>query len=104
MLYRLPINAGLQSRISPLGSLRAVMLESVCSFSLSADSNIMRPLSFHPAAIQDHLRKHKIATLPQLKQALGANADLTVFRKLRELDYLSSYSHSGRFYSLPSIV
>jgi hypothetical protein len=64
----------------------------------------MRPLSFHPAAIQDHLRKHKIATLPQLNQALGANADLTVFRKLRELDYLSSYSHSGRFYSLPSIV
>jgi hypothetical protein len=81
-----------------------VMLESVGSINLSADSNIMRPVSFDSTAIQNHLRKHKIATLPQLKKALGANADLTVFRKLRQLDYLSSYSHSGRFYSLPSIV
>src|SRR5260370_11763023 len=81
-----------------------VMLEFVCSINFSADSNIMRPLSFHPAAIKNHLRKHKIATLPQLQLALGARADLTVFRKLKELDYLSSYSHSGRFYSLPSVV
>jgi hypothetical protein len=60
----------------------------------------MRPLSFDPQALHKHLRRHKIATLPELKAALGATADLTVFRKLKLLDYLSSYTHRGRYYTL----
>jgi hypothetical protein len=35
-----------------------------------------------------------------LKKALGTRVDMTVFRKLRTLDYLSSYSHGGRYYTL----
>jgi hypothetical protein len=34
--------------------------------------------------------------LTELKLALGTSVDVTVFRKLRQLDYLSSYSHRGR--------
>lgn len=60
----------------------------------------MRPISFDPQALRKHLRRHKIATLPELKQALGNAASLTVFRKLRLLDYLSSYTHRGRYYAL----
>jgi hypothetical protein len=60
----------------------------------------MRPLSFDPQAIHKHLLRHKIATLPELKDALGTSADLTVFRKLKLLDYLSSYTHRGRYYAL----
>ena len=30
--------------------------------------------------------------------------DLTVFRKLRELDYCTSYSHRGRFYTLRELA
>src|SRR6202158_4478669 len=60
----------------------------------------MRPLSFDPQAVRKHLLRHKIATLPELKVALGTNADLTVFRKLKLLDYLSSYTHRGRYYAL----
>jgi hypothetical protein len=60
----------------------------------------MRPLSFDPEVLRKHLLRHKIATLPQLKQALGATANLTVFRKLKLLDYLSSYTHRGRYYAL----
>jgi hypothetical protein len=60
----------------------------------------MRPLSFHPQTLRKHLLRHKIATLPELKQALGATADLTVFRKLKRLGYLSSYTHRGRYYAL----
>src|ERR1035437_7440259 len=60
----------------------------------------MRPLSFDPQALRKHLLRHKIATLPELKAALGTSADLTVFRKLKLLDYLSSYTHRGRYYAL----
>jgi hypothetical protein len=60
----------------------------------------MRPLSFDPQTLRKHLLRHKIATLPELKHALGTTADLTVFRKLKLLDYLSSYTHRGRYYAL----
>jgi len=80
------------------------MLESIAISSASEDSNIMRPTTFDPNILRRFLRSHKIATLPELKDALGTRADLTVFRKLKLLDYLSSYSHSGRYYTLPSIA
>src|ERR1700733_5042875 len=60
----------------------------------------MRPLSFPPQALRKYLLRHKIATLPELKAALGNGADLTVFRKLKLLDYLSSYTHRSRYYAL----
>ena len=36
-------------------------------------------------------------------QALGTIVDTTVFRKLKELSYRSSYSHRGRYYTLAEI-
>jgi len=64
----------------------------------------MRTISFDPQLLRKHLLRYKIATLPELKQALGATANLTVFRKLKLLDYLSSYTHRGRYYSLREIT
>jgi hypothetical protein len=64
----------------------------------------MRPTSFEPSVLRQHLRRHKIADLPELKRALGTKTDLTVFRKLKQLDYLASYTHRGRFYTLPEIA
>src|ERR1700694_1946800 len=64
----------------------------------------MRPLSFDHQALRKHLLRHKIATLPELKTALGAATDLTVFRKLKLLDYLSSYTHRGRYYAFREIA
>ena len=64
----------------------------------------MRPLTFSPDSLRKLLLHDKIATLPDLKRALGTDVDLTVFRKLKELDYLTSYSHGGRFYTLREIA
>src|ERR1700733_6068035 len=64
----------------------------------------MRPLAFSPNSLRKLLLLDKIATLPDLKRALGTDVDLTVFRKLKQLDYLSSYSHGGRFYTLREIA
>ena len=70
----------------------------------SRNYNIMRPLSFRSNALRALLRRNKIATLDELKQALGTPVDVTVFRKLKPLDYLTSYSHRGRYYTLREIA
>jgi hypothetical protein len=64
----------------------------------------MRPATFLPDALRQRLQRHKIATLAELKHALGTNVALTVLRKLKELDYLTSYSHRGRYYTLRNIA
>ncbi|MFI5247862.1 MAG: hypothetical protein ACHQWV_04845 [Nitrospirales bacterium] len=64
----------------------------------------MRPVVFSPGPLRQFLRKHRIATLPQLKQRLGTAAKITVFRKLKELSYRTSYSHRGSFYTLDEIA
>jgi len=64
----------------------------------------MRPSSFLPDTLRQRLQRHKIATLAELKQALGTEVALTVLRKLKELDYLTSYSHAGRYYTLHAIA
>jgi hypothetical protein len=66
--------------------------------------NIMRPLSFRSDELHSLLLRSKIATLDELKQALGTSVDVTVFRKLKLLDYLTSYSHRGRYYTLREVA
>jgi len=60
-----------------------------------------------PAGNSDTLRSflhsERIATLQQLKAALGTTGTMTVFRRLKALGYLSSYSHRGKYYTLPEI-
>lgn len=60
----------------------------------------MRPESFHAEDLVRVLRRTKIATMPELKKALGTTVDVTVFRKLRQLHYHTSYSHRGSYYTL----
>lgn len=54
--------------------------------------------------LQKFLNGNKIATLSELKAALNTNSTMTVFRKLKELEYISSYSHRGKYYSLVDIA
>lgn len=63
----------------------------------------MRTPSFSAEDLRVFLSRHLIASLEALKGAIGSPATSTVLRKLRELDYLSSYSHRGSYYTLPSI-
>lgn len=80
------------------------MLEFVLLWTDSANYNIMRPTSFEPSVLRQHLRRNKIADLSELKHVLGTETNLTVFRKLRQLDYIASYTHRGRFYTLAEIA
>ena len=60
----------------------------------------MRPVAFSSAVVADTLGRLRVASMPQLVDALGGPSERTVFRKLNELDTLSSYSHRGRYYTL----
>jgi len=64
----------------------------------------MRPERYNPESLIGLLRQRKIATMEDLKEALGTSADATVFRKLAELDYRTSYSHRGRYYTLDEVA
>lgn len=63
----------------------------------------MRSTTFDPKILRQYLLRQKIATLTELKRALGTTADLTIFRKLKTLGYLSSYTHRGAYYTLSEI-
>jgi hypothetical protein len=60
----------------------------------------MRTESFHADDLAKALRHRNIATMPELKKALGTTVDVTVFRKLKQLAYRTSYSHRGAYYAL----
>lgn len=64
----------------------------------------MRPLRFDSHKLPPLFQRRRIATLPELKSALGTDVDMTVFRKLAPLSYLTSYSHRGAYYTLPSMA
>jgi len=64
----------------------------------------MRPAQFKAEELTCLFRSQTLATMGQMKRALGTRVDMTVFRKLREIDYLASYSHRGRFYTLKKLA
>lgn len=51
-----------------------------------------------------YLKDKKIATIDEIKNILKTQCRMTSFRKLSKLDYISSYSHSGKYYSLKRIA
>jgi hypothetical protein len=63
----------------------------------------MRPETYRADDLALFLRRHKIATLAELKGALGTEVDSTAFRKLKDLCCRTSYSHRGSYYTLDEI-
>lgn len=71
---------------------------------IGANYIIMKTPQYRAQAIELFFHQNKIATIDQLREALGGPSRSTVFRKLTDLHYLSSYSHRGKFYTLKSIA
>ena len=64
----------------------------------------MRAATFSNNPLKILLKRDKVATMDDLKSTLGTRAPITVYRKLNELDYLTSYTHGNRYYSLEGIA
>jgi hypothetical protein len=60
----------------------------------------MRTTQISAGWLQDAFHRHRVLTLPEMMEVLGTGARMTVFRKLRELDYRASYSHAGKYYTV----
>lgn len=65
---------------------------------------IMKTTHYHAQTLADFFLKHKIATIGELTVAMGNPGKSTLVRKLTELEYVSSYSHRGKYYTLKSIA
>lgn len=64
----------------------------------------MRTVTYSIDRLHSFFKSHVIATMKQLKVILGTAVDMTVYRKLRQLSYLTSYSHQGKYYSLSELA
>jgi len=64
----------------------------------------MKTATFYPETVASFLKRRKIATLGEIGEAMGSASERTVFRNLSRVEYLSSYSHRGKFYTLRSIA
>jgi hypothetical protein len=64
----------------------------------------MRTPLFSAEALRSFFHEHIIGTMKQLKDTLGTSVDMTIYRKLRQLSSLTSYSHQGKFYTLPELA
>lgn len=51
----------------------------------------------------DVFNLEKVLNLDTVKKLLGTTSRMTAFRKLKDLEYYSSYSHCGKYYTLCSI-
>ena len=62
------------------------------------------PVQYRLQPLLNLFHRLEAVTMPEMKQALGTQVDVTVFRKLAALGHLTSYSHRGSFYTLPAIA
>jgi len=54
-------------------------------------------------ALQKLFRRFKIVDMNALFKTLKTKSRMSIFRRLKEVGYLSSYTHSGRYYTLTHI-
>ncbi len=55
------------------------------------------------AALAKVFRRRRVVDRDALFKVLGTRSRMTVFRRLRELDHMTSYTHAGRYYTLRDI-
>ncbi len=54
--------------------------------------------------VENLLRKRRIVTISDLYEVIGSSSRMTVFRRLRQIEYVTSYTHAGRYYTLYDIA
>ncbi len=54
-------------------------------------------------ALRNYFKKNRVATLSELSKILKTSSRMSVYRRLNALGYLSSYTHSGIYYTLNDI-
>jgi len=63
----------------------------------------MQSIREAPDALRRLIKRLSIADMAALFETLGTRSRMTVFRRLKEIGYRSSFTHSGRFYTLADV-
>ena len=64
----------------------------------------MRTQKYNASLLEHYIAEKRYSTLEELKNVVGTSVSMTIFRKLKELGYLSSCSHRGKYYTLERIA
>lgn len=64
----------------------------------------MNKVKHQPKQLLKLFEKKKVITISEMKTALGTNSTMTIFRKIKQLNYISSCSHSGKYYALKRFI
>jgi len=64
----------------------------------------MRIERYHSNDLKMLILKNKMSSMVEMKEVMGTKVDVTIFRKLQELNYLRSYSHRGKYYTIPEVA
>lgn len=64
----------------------------------------MRTVVYTTERLTEAFQAARVLTLDMIREALGGPTRMTAFRKLAALDYQTSYSHGGRYYTLNPIA
>jgi len=54
--------------------------------------------------VENLLRKRCVVTISDISEVIGTSSRMTVFRRLRHIEYVTSYTHAGRYYTLYDIA
>jgi hypothetical protein len=54
--------------------------------------------------VENFFGKRRVVAMSDLCEVIGSSSRMTVFRRLREIEYVSSYTHAGRYYTLYDIA
>ncbi len=54
--------------------------------------------------LENFILRHQLVTLNDLYKAIRTKSRMTVFRRLKGLEYLSSFTHAGRYYTLKEMA
>jgi hypothetical protein len=64
----------------------------------------MKTPQYHLDVLVNLLENRTVATLQDMKTALGTQVTMTVFRKLKAIGYRTSYTHRARYYALEQTI
>jgi hypothetical protein len=64
----------------------------------------MRPEKYHVDSLLEAFENHLVLSRDSIASILGTESKMTIFRKLKPLDYCTSYSHCGRFYVVKQFI
>ena len=64
------------------------------------NSNILKTAQYSVYQLEKQFENQIVLDMKEMKIILGTNVDMTIYRNLKSLCYVSSYSHAGKYYSL----